>query len=62
MLFFFLTFVPFREGDDWDLKEGEIDTLYFPANYINEEVITLYKSFLVHLYIAHSSIQHVASH
>ncbi|XP_078152228.1 RING/U-box protein [Carex rostrata] len=25
------------EGDDWYLKEGEIDTLYFPANYINEE-------------------------
>lgn len=40
-MFFFPLFL-FREGDDWYLKEGEIDTLYFPANYINEEVITLY--------------------
>ncbi|KAJ3678986.1 hypothetical protein LUZ61_021150 [Rhynchospora tenuis] len=25
------------EGNDWYLKEGEIDTLFFPANYISEE-------------------------
>ncbi|KAJ4780566.1 RING/U-box protein [Rhynchospora pubera] len=25
------------EGDDWYIKEGENDTLFFPANYISEE-------------------------